>query len=120
MQILVVDDSKAMRSIVMRAVRQAGYESVTFVEAANGAEALRVIRGGAPALVLADWNMPEMSGIELLQALRAEGNAVKLGFVTSESDPAMRDLAFQAGAAFMLTKPFTPDAFKAVLGPVLA
>lgn len=120
MQILIVDDSKAMRSIVMRAVRQAGYEAVTFVEAANGADALKAIRHAAPALVLADWNMPEMSGIDLLKALRAEGNAVKLGFVTSESDPAMRDLAFQSGAAFMLTKPFTPDAMRSVLGPVLA
>ncbi len=118
MQILVVDDSKAMRSIVMRAVRQAGYEA-QFVEATNGAEALKAIRAAPPALVLADWNMPEMSGIELLQALRAEGNAVKVGFVTSESDPAMRDLAFQSGASFMLTKPFTPDAIKAALGPVL-
>jgi len=120
MQIMVVDDSKAMRSIVMRAVRQAGYDAVTFVEAGNGAEALKAIRATPPALVLADWNMPEMSGIELLKALRAEGNEVKLGFVTSESDPVMRDLAFQSGAIFMLTKPFTPDAFRAVLGPVLA
>jgi two-component system chemotaxis response regulator CheY len=118
MQILVVDDSKAMRNIVMRAVRQAGYE-VTFVEATNGAEALKAIRQAPPALVLSDWNMPEMSGIELLKALRAEGNGVKLGFVTSESDPGMRDLAFQSGAAFMLTKPFTPDAVRAVLAPVL-
>jgi two-component system chemotaxis response regulator CheY len=120
MHILVVDDSKAMRSIVMRAIRQAGYEGVTFVEATNGAEALAAIRAAPPALVLSDWNMPEMSGIDLLKALRAEGNAVKLGFVTSESDPSMRDLAFQSGAAFMLTKPFTPDAVRAVLGPVLA
>ncbi len=120
MQIMVVDDSKAMRSIVMRAVRQAGYDGVSFVEATNGAEALKAIRAAPPALVLADWNMPEMSGIELLQALRAEGNAVKVGFVTSESDPAMRDLAFQSGALFMLTKPFSPDAIKAALAPVLA
>ncbi len=119
MQILVVDDSKAMRSIVMRAVRQAGYEA-TFVEATNGAEALKAIRAAPPALVMADWNMPEMSGIELLQALRAEGNQVKMGFVTSESDPSMRDMAFQAGALFMLTKPFTPEAIKAVLDPVLS
>lgn len=118
MQILVVDDSKAMRSIVMRAVRQAGFDA-TFVEAANGAEALKSIRSSPPALVMADWNMPEMSGIELLQALRAEGNAVKMGFVTSESDPSMRDMAFQAGALFMLTKPFTADAIKSVLDPVL-
>ena len=119
MQILVVDDSKAMRSIVMRAVRQAGYDSVAFVEATNGAEALKLIRASPPGLVLADWNMPEMSGIELLKTLRAEGNLIKLGFVTSESDPSMRDLAFQAGALFMITKPFTPDAIKAVLGPVM-
>jgi two-component system chemotaxis response regulator CheY len=120
MQILVVDDSRAMRRIVMREVRQAGYDQVTFVEASNGAEALKAVHDLAPALVLADWSMPEMSGIELLRALRAEGNAVKLGFVTSESDPAMRDLALRSGASFMLTKPFTPAAFKAVLGPVLA
>jgi len=112
MQILVVDDSKAMRSIVMRAVRQAGYDA-TFVEASNGAEALKVIHATPPS-------MPEMSGIELLQALRAEGNQIKMGFVTSESDPSMRDLAFQSGALFMLTKPFTPDAIKAALAPVLA
>ncbi len=118
MQILVVDDSRAMRSIVMRAVRQAGFDA-TFAEAANGAEALAAIRCSPPALVLADWNMPEMSGFELLQALRAEGSAVKIGFVTSESDPSMRDRAFEAGALFMLAKPFTPDAIKAVLVPVL-
>jgi two-component system chemotaxis response regulator CheY len=119
MQILVVDDSKAMRSIVMRAVRQAGYDSVAFVEAVNGAEALKLIRATPPDLVLADWNMPEMSGIELLKTLRAEGNLIKVGFVTSESDPAMRDMAFQSGALFMITKPFTPDSLKAVLGPVM-
>jgi two-component system chemotaxis response regulator CheY len=119
MQILVVDDSKAMRSIVMRAVRQAGYDTVSFVEAVNGAEALKLIRVSPPDLVMADWNMPEMSGIELLKTLRAEGNLVKMGFVTSESDPAMRDMAFQSGALFMITKPFTPDSLKAVLAPVM-
>jgi two-component system chemotaxis response regulator CheY len=118
MQILVVDDSKAMRRIVMRAVRQAGFEA-SFSEAANGVEALEVIRVSAPALVMADWNMPVMNGIELLQNLRAEGREVKMGFVTSESDPTMRDMAFQAGAVFMLTKPFTSDAIRAVLAPVL-
>ena len=120
MQILVVDDSKAMRSIVMRAVRQAGFDAVTFAEAVNGAEALKLIRAATPDLVLADWNMPEMSGIELLKALRAEGNQVKVGFVTSESDPAMRDLAFNSGALFMITKPFTPDVLKAAMSQAVA
>ncbi len=118
MRILVVDDSRAMRSIVIRAVRQAGFDA-TFAEAADGAEALRVIRHSPPALVMADWNMPGMNGMELLRSLRAEGSDVKMGFVTSESDPGMRKMAYRAGALFMLTKPFTPDAIKAVLRPVL-
>lgn len=119
MQIVVVDDSKAMRSIVMRAVRQAGY-AATFLEAGNGAEALETIRANSPELVLCDWNMPEMTGIDLLRKLRAEGNQVRVGFVTSESDASARDQAFQSGASFLLTKPFTPDALKAALGPVMS
>ena len=119
MRILVVDDSRAMRGIVMRAVRKAGFDA-TFAEAANGVEALEVIRTSPPALVMADWNMPGMNGIDLLHSLRAEGRQVKMGFVTSESDPVMRARAYHAGALFMLTKPFTPDAMKAVLAPVLA
>jgi len=118
MRILIVDDSKAMRSIVMRAVKAAGFEASTFREATNGAEALASIRAAPPDLVLSDWNMPEMTGIQLLQALRAEGNAVRLGLVTSESDPALRDQAIGAGAMFVITKPFTPDAVKAALAGV--
>jgi two-component system chemotaxis response regulator CheY len=118
MRILVVDGSKAMRNIVMRAVRQAGFQA-TFAEAADGAQALEAIRSSPPALVLADWNMPEMNGMELLENLRAEGSREKMGFVTSESDPAIRARAFRAGALFMLTKPFTPDSIKAVLAPVI-
>jgi two-component system chemotaxis response regulator CheY len=118
MRILVVDDSRAMRGIVMRAVKQAGFEA-SFAEAGDGIEALQVIRNSPPELVMADWNMPGMNGIDLLQNLRAHGSEVRMGFITSESDPAMRKLAFRAGAAFMLTKPFTPDAIRAVLAPVL-
>lgn len=120
MQILIVDDSKAMRSIVMRALRQAGFENVSFREAANGKEALQAIREAAPDLVLADWNMPEMSGIELLQALRAEGNNVKFGFITSESDTSVRELAAKSGALFLISKPFPPEAVKAALLPVMS
>jgi len=115
MDILIVDDSRAMRSIVMRAVKAAGYQDSSFREAADGAEALAAIRARAPDLVLSDWNMPEMTGILLLRALRAEGNAVRLGFVTSESDPGMRDEALRAGALFVITKPFTPDAVRSAL-----
>jgi two-component system chemotaxis response regulator CheY len=110
-----VDDSKGMRSIVMRSLRQAGYDETTFFEATNGVEALDLVRKQSPDLVLSDWNMPEMSGIELLQALRAEGLRVRLGFVTSESSPQMHELATASGAAFLVTKPFTPDALRTAI-----
>ena len=120
MNILVVDDSKAMRGIVMRAVKAAGLGEATYQEAGNGVEALAAIRAAPPDLVLTDWNMPEMSGFELIQALRAEGRQIKIGLVTSESDPGLRDQALAAGALFVLCKPFTPEAVKAALQPVLA
>jgi two-component system chemotaxis response regulator CheY len=120
MHILVVDDSRAMRSIVVRAVKAAGYEQASFVEAQNGAEALAAIRASRPDLILSDWNMPEMSGIELLRALRAEGIAVPFGFVTSESDGVWRDQAMSAGARFVISKPFTNEAVKEALSRLAA
>jgi two-component system chemotaxis response regulator CheY len=119
MKILVVDDSKAMRCLVMRALRQIGLGGQTFEEATNGAEALKAIRAAPPDLVLADWNMPEMNGIDLLTTLRSDGSDVRFGFVTSESSAEMRDQALKAGALFLLTKPFTAETLQAALAPVL-
>jgi two-component system, chemotaxis family, chemotaxis protein CheY len=120
MKILIVDDSKAMRMIVRRTLQQAGFEQGHVVsEATNGAEALSAIRSSCPDLVLSDWNMPEMSGIELLTQLRAEGVAVKFGFVTSEGTERMRAEADAAGALFLICKPFTADDFKNALTGVV-
>jgi two-component system chemotaxis response regulator CheY len=115
MKILIVDDSKAMRMIVMRTLRQAGFGDHALVEATNGAEALVAVRSGTPDIVLSDWNMPQMSGLELLKALRAEGNQVRFGFVTSEGTEEIRQQAVDAGALFLVTKPFTADTFKEAL-----
>ena len=119
MKIMVVDDSRAMRMILKRTLRQAGYGQAEVIEAANGKEALDTLRGTTPNLVLCDWNMPEMNGIELLRALRSEGNAVKFGFVTSEASPEMRNTATDSGALFLITKPFTADTFRDVLSGVI-
>lgn len=120
MKILVVDDSKAMRAIVKRALstldRVAG---ATIIEAADGKEALATVTAEQPDLVMSDWNMPEMTGIELLQALNAAGVSVPFGFVTSESTPEMHELATTHGARFMVTKPFTPEAVDRALAGAL-
>jgi two-component system chemotaxis response regulator CheY len=119
-KILVVDDSKAMRAIVKRALssidRVAG---ATIVEAEDGRRGLEVIEAESPDLVLSDWNMPEMTGIELLQAVNAAGITVTFGFVTSESTPEMRELATTHGARFLVSKPFTPASIDQALSGVL-
>lgn len=119
MRILIVDDSKAMRLIVTRTLRQAGFDKHSFEEAVNGADALRVCKATPPDVVLSDWNMPEMNGIDLLRALKAAGYKGKFAFVTSESSPEMRVQATEAGAQVFVTKPFTPEAFRDALAPVL-
>ena len=113
MRVLVVDDSKAMRMIIKRALRQAELPNLEVVEAENGRRAYDAIKGaGKFDLILCDWNMPVMSGIELLQKLNAERFTVSFGFVTSESTAAMRSQAREAGALFLLTKPFTAGMLK--------
>jgi two-component system, chemotaxis family, chemotaxis protein CheY len=120
MKILIVDDSKAMRMIVRRTLRQAGFGEHAVTEANNGKEALENVRQSVPDLILSDWNMPEMSGIELLNSLRAEGISVKFGFVTTERTPEMRARAAEAGASFLIVKPFTPEDFKEALGGIVS
>lgn len=119
MNILIVDDSKAMRLIVRRTLRQAGFDGHDVAEASNGKEALTMIRGKTFHLVLSDWNMPEMSGIELLTTLRKEGNKVTFGFVTSEGTADMRLRASEAGARFLLAKPFSPETLAEALRGLL-
>jgi len=119
MRTLIVDDSSAMRMIVKRTLKQAGYDSMEFSEAEDGDVALGRIADIEPHLVLCDWNMPNMNGIELLKALRAAGNTVKFGFVTTESTADMRTAAKDAGAQFLVAKPFTPESMASALRPVI-
>ncbi len=119
MKILIVDDSLAMRRIVRRTLRQAGYGDHDCVEAENGKVALDTMAAEKPDLVLCDWNMPEMNGIEFLQTLRGGGDATPFGFVTTEGTEDMRAQAKEAGAAFLLAKPFTADDMAHELRPFL-
>lgn len=117
MRIMIVDDSAAMRMIVKRTLRQAGFEGHEISEAEDGVKALAAIETLAPDLVLSDWNMPNMTGIELLEKLAAAGTKLKFGFVTTEATADMRTRATTAGAKFLISKPFTPESFKQALGP---
>mgnify|MGYP001457861963 CR=1 FL=1 len=118
MSILIVEDSKPMRTLIKRTLKQAGFGEHEVLEAEDGAEGLQLIRGAKPDLVLADWNMPQMNGLELLRALRFEDNQVKFGFVTSEQSEQMRADAADAGALFLIGKPFTAEGFNRELTKV--
>lgn len=120
MKIVIIDDSKAMRLIILRTLRQAGFGDCQVLEASNGKDGLDLILAEQPSLVISDWNMPEMNGLELLNELQSRKNRVKFGFVTTEGTPAMRKTAMDAGALFLITKPFTPETFRDTLAPFLS
>jgi two-component system chemotaxis response regulator CheY len=107
MKILVVDDSKAMRALIRRTLSGARYAEASISEAENGLEALASIRTSPPDLVLANFNMPEMSGIELLEQVHGDGMDVRFGFITSDDSEANVERARRAGAHFVIGKPFS-------------
>lgn len=119
-RILIVDDSKAMRMIVKRTLRQAGFGDYEIDEAANGKEALTILEGpDRPKVVLSDWNMPDMSGYELLKELNERQIKVPFGMITTEGTPEMRARATEAGARFLIQKPFTPEELARAISGVL-
>lgn len=107
---MVVDDSRAIQAIVSRVIEDCGYPDIEVRRAANGEEALSLLPEFTPQLMITDWHMPRVSGLELLQTLRQLGQTnVKVGFVTTESRPAMLEQARTNGAAFIVNKPFRDD-----------
>ena len=109
MRALVVDDSSAMRAILRKILVELGCEVMV---AADGPAALRLLAGESPCdLALLDWNMPGMSGMELLLAIRANSvhDTMKVMMVTTESQMEQMCEALDAGANEYVMKPFTKD-----------
>ncbi|MEZ5361226.1 MAG: response regulator [Bryobacterales bacterium] len=108
---LIIDDSRAIRRILGATVRELGFE---VSEAENGREALEALdRMDEPAqLILVDWNMPKMNGLELVTALRAQGryNSAKIMMVTTETAAEQMIKALEAGADEYIMKPFSKEA----------
>ncbi len=119
MRILVVDDSRVMRSIVIRTMRQAGFGHHEYEQAEDGAAALERVRIGDIDFVITDLNMPGLTGLELAAAVQSEGLETPIGFVTSVATDENRHEALRKGARFVLTKPFTADVMRETLSPWL-
>ena len=109
-ELLVVDDSKVMRDMVVACLR--GISDARFTQAASGLEAIERLSLGRFDLVVLDLNMPDISGIEVLEFVRAQDNlkALPIVVVTTRGDEASRASALAAGATLFMTKPFTPEA----------
>jgi len=109
---LVVDDSRAIRSIIGKAVKELGFE---VIEAGHGGEALERLRThGVMDLALVDWNMPEMNGFEFVVAARANPawKDMIILMVTTETEMSQMQLALEAGANEYVMKPFTRDVLR--------
>lgn len=119
MRILVVDDFQTMRRIVINLLRQLGFTNV--VEAADGMLALEKVRDDNIDLVVSDWNMPNMSGMEFLRALRADEQYKTLPFimVTAEGKKENVIAAVQAGVSNYIVKPFNAATLKEKLVKVI-
>jgi len=116
--ILSVDDSASALQMVKLTLAGAGYQ---IVQATNGAEGLAKARAGSVDMVITDLNMPIMDGLTLIRELRKlpAFKGVPIVFLTTESDPGMKQQAKAAGATGWITKPFQQDQLVAVVRKVL-
>lgn len=115
MRALVVDDSRAVRLLIGKILKEVGME---VVEAGNGREALDQLRRSPDVeLALVDWNMPEMNGLEFIIAVRSQRtyNRLRILMVTTETESEQVTRALNAGANEYLMKPFTKDVLIAKL-----
>jgi two-component system chemotaxis response regulator CheY len=112
MRVLVVDDFATMRKIVKNVLKQISIENV--VEAENGKHALNVLKSEDVDLIISDWMMPEMTGIEFLKACKEDDEKKKIPFimVTAEGQKESVMEAIKSGVDNYIVKPFTPDKLK--------
>lgn len=120
LRFLVVDDYSTMRRIIKNLLQGLGFSNIT--EAENGNMALPILKAGNIDFVITDWNMPEMPGLDLLKAIRADEQLKKLPvlMVTAEAKREQIVEAAQAGVSGYVVKPFTAEVLKQKLDKILA
>ena len=120
-KVLIIDDSAVMRKIIQRNIQQSGLWVDEFVEAGDGREGLEKVTSNNIDLILCDWNMPNMTGIDFVKAIRGSGQKsnIPIVMVTTEGGEAKIEEAKNSGANGYLTKPFTPDQLRSKLGNFL-
>jgi two-component system chemotaxis response regulator CheY len=120
MRFLIVDDSSTMRRIIINTLNKIGYREVS--EAANGREGLDRLAAGDIDMIVTDWNMPEMTGIEFIRHVRAQDSTRTLPVLMVTTNAAKDDIveALQAGVSNYVVKPFTPETLREKIDAVIA
>jgi two-component system, chemotaxis family, chemotaxis protein CheY len=118
-KILVVDDFATMRKVIRNLLKQVGYENIA--EAEDGVLALRVLKSQKVDLVISDWNMPNMTGLELLKSVRADEDLKTTPFlmVTAEALQDNVIAAVKAGVSNYIVKPFTAEVLNEKITKIL-
>ena len=118
-KVLVVDDFATMRRIIKNVLKQIGFTNI--LEADDGTTALGVLKEKKVDLIISDWNMPQMTGLDLLKTVRSEATTKGIPFlmVTAEAQKDNVLQAVQAGVSNYIVKPFTADAVKDKLVQIL-
>lgn len=119
MKILIVDDSKATLEIVRRGLESFGYCRLSIKKTCDAREAIKMAQEWHPEIVLTDWYMPEMSGLTLINELMKLGDEIKVGMITTVDDQLQIRQAKDAGASFVLTKPFEDADLHKLLLPLV-
>lgn len=116
LRFLIVDDSRAIQAIIARALQQCRYQPLEIQTASDGRMGLEALQTFSPDLVITDWHMPHMSGLEMVQTMRQLGHLkLRVGFVTTERTESMLNEAIRNGAMFILHKPFDDTELVAVV-----
>ncbi|MEN2985948.1 MAG: chemotaxis response regulator CheY [Thermodesulfovibrionaceae bacterium] len=111
-KVLVIDDFPTMRRIIKNLLKQIGFENID--EAENGEEALRKLHSSDYGLIVSDWNMPVMDGLQLLKAVRTDPKLKEIPFlmVTAEAEKEKVIEAIKSGVDNYIVKPFTGEVLK--------
>lgn len=121
MKILVVDDSSTMRRIIGNVIMQLGFNKEDYDEAEDGVKAWKMLNEGQYDVILTDWNMPNMNGLELVKKIRADGSHIKtpIIMITTEGGRGEVIAALRAGVNNYIVKPFPVETLKEKLDSVL-
>ena len=122
MRILIVDDSSTMRRIIGNVVMQLGFTKDSFDEAEDGVKAWKLLSESRYDVILTDWNMPNMNGLELVKKVRGEGGVhqkTPIIMITTEGGKGEVIIALKAGVNNYIVKPFNAEVLKEKLDGVL-